>query len=241
MTAPMFVSDNVDDNLALGREQIKDYILFGAVFVTFLCSFILCIYHQPDKLPSRAAAECKRTEFRFKEDLQELFANKNYRWILVCYMIAYGYYTGMAALLDAILQPYHMTSSSVSIIGVCFILSGIIGSFIFSAYLDRTKKFLKTLKFILIGMLVSVSCSLFTLPSKSFTLILINCAVSGFFTISIIPVAFAFSVELTHPISEPMSNGVMIILSQIVGIICCYLGTALSKMNPLYCIAMFMI
>jgi hypothetical protein len=39
----------------------------------------------------------------------------------------------------------------------------------------------------------------------------------GISLIPIIPVAYSFSVELTYPISEAMSNGMMIMVSQLFG------------------------
>ena len=43
ITAPMFVTQSSD--LTKGRAEIKAYMLFGAIFVTVLSSFILLIYH----------------------------------------------------------------------------------------------------------------------------------------------------------------------------------------------------
>lgn len=41
----------------------------------------------------------------------------------------------------------------------------------------------------------------------------INLAFIGFFVIPIIPSSYAFAVELTYPVPESMSNGMMILVS----------------------------
>jgi len=54
---------------------------------------------------------------------------------------------------------------------------------------------------------------LISLPSGNVTLMAINLAVLGFFMIPIIPLGYSFSVELTYPVSEAMSNGLMVFFS----------------------------
>ena len=123
--------------------------------------------------------------------------------------------------------------------GICFLLSGILGAFIVSKIIDRTKKFLLILRTIVVLMLFFVSLTLYTLPNKDFNLLAINGCFAGFFTLPIIPIAFQFSVELSHPVSEALSNGLMMLFSQVFGIIVTYLGTFLAKKNPEDCIYLF--
>ena len=80
-----------------------------------------------------------------------------------------------------------------------------------------------------------------SLPSGNFFFVCLNGSFSGFFTLPILPVGLNFSVELTHPVSEAMSNGLMVSLSRLVGIIMTYAGTYLAVEYPKMCILMFAI
>jgi hypothetical protein len=63
--------------------------------------------------------------------------------------------------------------------------------------------------------LCAVGCillGLVTLPSKEW-LFAINLALIGFSVIPIIPISYGFAVELTFPIPEAVSNGMMILPS----------------------------
>jgi hypothetical protein len=53
----------------------------------------------------------------------------------------------------------------------------------------------------------------FSLPSMNIYFVIPNVFLLGFFTIPIIPIGYSFSVELTYPISEIMSNGIMMMFS----------------------------
>jgi hypothetical protein len=41
--------------------------------------------------------------------------------------------------------------------------------------------------------------------------------VVGFFLLPIIPLGYGFSIELSYPVSESMTNGVMMLFSQMLG------------------------
>lgn len=89
-----------------------------------------------------------------------------------------------------------------------------------------------------------------TLQTGSTLWFSINIAFIGISLIPIIPISYGFCVELTYPIPEPMSNGMMILPSQIFGAI---LGAVASiicestinekkpmdQNGPLICIGMF--
>ena len=156
-------------------------------------------------------------------------------------MLSFGYYTCLGAILNNLLTSFGYSSLQTSIMGVCFIFWGLVGSFVASGLLDKTKKYLFMLKVILVGTFVCTIGYCFSLPSKNFFLVCLNGSLSGLFTLPILPVAFNFSVELTHPVSEAMSNGIMVTLSRVVGIVMTYIGTYLANKYPLWCIGMFAI
>ena len=51
------------------------------------------------------------------------------------------------------------------------------------------------------------------------TLLAFDFSVSGFLIISMIPISYSFSVELTFPTPEVVSNGMMVMISQLYGAI----------------------
>lgn len=81
----------------------------------------------------------------------------------------------------------------------------------------------------------------FTMPLGNFNIYAINTGVLGFFVISIIPIGYSFSVELTYPVSEVMSNGLILVLSKLLGAILTIYGTDLTQKQPLLVIIIFAI
>ena len=91
------------------------------------------------------------TKFDFKQEIKELGKNKNFFWISVCFMLMYGLYTTIGAIINTMVSPYGYTGSDSGIFGACFILCGLVGSFMQGALLDKYGKYLLLLKGICFG------------------------------------------------------------------------------------------
>ena len=57
----------------------------------------------------------------------------------------------------------------------------------------------------------------------------LNVAIIGFLLLPIIPLGYGFSIELTYPVSEAMSNGVLMLWSQLAGSLLTFIGSAICE------------
>ena len=146
-------------------------------------------------------------------DFKELMKNKNYIILTLVFTLVYSVYTCLATVISPISQPFKFNSSDASIMGASFVLSGVFGSFLISIFLDKYKCFLKAIRFICFGSFISSIGIYFSLNSESLLLACINIGVLGFCLLPICSVGYSFCTELTYPISEPMSNGIMTFVS----------------------------
>lgn len=143
--------------------------------------------------------------------------NKNYFFLTLSFTFLYGIYTATGAVIAYITGYYNYTSSENSIFASVFIVTGVFASFIIGVILDKTAKYKMILLFLAFGSVISVGMTVFILPSHSVLMFSMNIGLVGATIIPIIPVSYAFAVELTYPIPEAMSNGMMVMLSQIFG------------------------
>lgn len=131
--------------------------------------------------------------------------------LLLSYCNIYGIYGALGALINNIVAPYHFTAYDSGLFGTTFILTGIVSSFIVSSTIDKTKRFLLAYRLLSFAGLIIWMTMYITLPlGKTFWLSL-NLGLLGAALVPIVPLGFSFSVELTHPVSEPMSNGVLVL------------------------------
>jgi sugar phosphate permease len=226
--APFFVNNTHHE-----KEDVNDLLVAHALLATIVSVPILIFYKErPEHFPSEAAKNTQNTKFNFMKDVRELVANPNYVWITMVFASLYGVYTSLGALINPLVQPYKFDTSDCSVIGATFITSGLVGSFFFGFLLDKYQKYLLVLRIVCFGTLFASLFVFLTLPSEQMIPFDINIAVMGFFILPIIPVGYSFSIELTFPVSEAMSNGIIMLFSQIVGTGVTYVSTNLIAQSP---------
>lgn len=109
-------------------------------------------------------------------------------------------------------KPFGFTAKENSIFNIILVVSGIIGSFISSRYLDRENPPFKLIFNLGSGLgLIFVSLILVTLPCGLNKAIFgANLFLYGLFMTPTFSIIFPYIVELTYPSNEAVSNGIML-------------------------------
>ena len=141
---PFFVSENDKEDHEVGKSNIENYLSICATVATGLTIPLIIFYkEQPEHFPSYSAKNMIDTKFNFKSEIKELYNNKNYRWMTLCFSTMYGVYTCLGAVINDLVSKFGFTSTDSSYMGACLIISGLTGSFILSSRLDRNKRYLR--------------------------------------------------------------------------------------------------
>jgi MFS family permease len=145
--------------------------------------------------------------------------NRYYVLLVISYSFVNCMITTISSLVSQLTGPYGYTSDDNSLIGVVFAITGLISAFIVGTVLDKTKKYKLIYHILTIGTCISGIFTYFTLPSGKLIILLINMSLVSIFCFPCAPLCFAYSVELTFPIAEVMSNGIMITFREILSTI----------------------
>ena len=90
------------------------------------------------------------------------------------------------------------------------------------------------------GAFIAWSGGFYTLPTRNFGILCPSMAVVGFFTLPMLPVGYAFGVEVSYPVSQAMSNGIMTFFMQIVSTLVAFIGGWLADhYDPLWALTFF--
>jgi len=129
-----------------------------------------------------------------------LIKMKNYMLLVLVFTVLFATYIALATVIDPLLLPFGFYPGTIALLGGCFIIAGVISTIVFGLILDKTKKYLLTLR-------VITACSLFgsilaycLLPQANTLLTSLIISLFGIFLVPIMAVGFAFATELTHPI-----------------------------------------
>jgi predicted MFS family arabinose efflux permease len=108
--------------------------------------------------------------------------------------------------------------------------------------LDKFPKYKFSVLIVAAASVVFMLFAFVTLPSSQSVLLGTNLALLGLFAVPMSPISFAFSVELTYPTPDAVSNGMMVLASKAYGAFLSVVGGILTKKySPLYAIGLFCI
>lgn len=128
---------------------------------------------------------------------------------------------------------------------ILFLVAGILTSFFYGTLLDKYQCYRKMLMVICFSSGVIFIMCIFTIPSKNVVLAAMSFMLVGVGMIPIMSVAYSFSVELTYPLPEALTNGMMISLSLIwgtlQGLLDGFLSDVSSGMDPRYVMVLWIV
>lgn len=204
------------------KNKIGNLMLTQAVFCTVVC--LLCIVwfkDKPELPPSITASEEREA---FCSSLSSCMKNLNFDLINLSSSLLQGAIGALATLLDPITDPYNFSSTDNSVIGIVLIICGIIGSFIIGVEVTLTNKY--KLSFFICTLLSLITLVIFTFTLELESLIVTACVIGlfGLVVTPCIPISYEYGVEVTYPVDESTSVGLMNTGAQAFGIVMIGIG-----------------
>ncbi len=184
-------------------------IVLGIVAVIGMLTFLLFVREKPEKPPSPAAIEEKTFVI---EGIKKLFRMRDFLILMVLFLIGMGAFNAIATFIEPIVG----IRGDAGIVGALIIVGGIFGAIVMSGFSD---KYRKRKIFILISIGASVPLLLAITYVAPYALLLVVAVLFGFFLMSSLPIGLEYAAEQTAPVPEGTSNGLLIMMGQIGGIV----------------------
>lgn len=147
------------------------------------------------------------------EDIGNLFKNRNFILNLVAFTFLWGNYITFRNELTP-LFALQFNSAEISIIGIIFVCFGAIACYVVGAFLDRTKKFIFTVRLISFALFLVFAAGLFVLPMGNFWITCCFAMLGGFANVPILPASLQYASTLTRSTPPTVTNGVMLSFAQ---------------------------
>ena len=186
--------------------------------------------------PSQAAVSTEQqTRSRFVNSLRELFSNTSFLLTALTFGAVSGVlYAFFSLLSDVILDNYDVDEKIIGWMGFIGSIAGIPGMLGAGFWLDRTKTFKKS--FITCASLIFLTSLAFTISVKytaPIGVLFVIVGLFGFLTAALTTMGFLLGAELTYPVPEILSSGVLLTCAQMFGVlvlgITSYTVTAISS------------
>ena len=141
---------------------------------------------------------------------------KDFVLLLVIFFVGLGVFNAVTTWIEDIVRPRGFSITQAGNIGGLMILGGIIGAVVIPLLSDHYRKRTPYLFLAVIGATLGLVGITF---APSYWLLLVSAFVFGFFLLSAGPVGFQYAAEVTHPTPEGTSNGLLLLMGQISGIV----------------------
>jgi FLVCR family feline leukemia virus subgroup C receptor-related protein len=137
------------------------------------------------------------------------------------------YFGGLKAygvLASYLVEPYGYNPSIMIILSIVPIFSGFITTILLGLYLKKYKNYKILIYIVCTGTAIFFGTLSIPIATKNMTFLIIYVLLIGFFMVPGNPLMLEFATEITYPIGESLTIGVLIASGQIMGVLLGYIG-----------------
>lgn len=188
-------------------------LTYGILSLVACVIYLIFVKNKPPTPPSEVITDEK---VMMLDGLKKLIKNFNFIILIVAFLIGLGIFNTILTYIEGIVLPRGYDTIFAGIFGGLILLGGIVGSFVMSILSDKYKK----RKILLVISITIALCSLLAISFiTNYILLDILGFIFGFGLVSSSPVGLEYAVDITKPVPEATSNGILMMSGQIGGII----------------------
>lgn len=193
-----------------------------AVIAAFL--FLIIAKERPPSPPEFDEPE----EEKMVTGLRRIIGIKQFIILEVLFFVGMGIFNGVATWIEQILTGRVVDITQAGIVGAIMIFGGIIGAVIIPTLSD---KYQRRKPFIMLSLLLAAPFTFILAYHPDYTVLLASSFLLGFFLMPALPLGLQTGAEMTQPIPEGTSAGILMIFGQAGGIV---LILAMDLANSLF-------
>ncbi|CAI2366233.1 unnamed protein product [Moneuplotes crassus] len=200
-----------------GQRIFFRYILIQNIIITVLgLPIIFFIRNHPPTPPSANAAKAlKKRPANQCRSCGVLFKNVDFIMLLVSFSFIYSIYITLGAAVGQLSFQFNFPPSANSIFGTAYIFGGLFGSFGHAILLDKYQKYKLQYLFIGFACILTMGAVIATMSVGSQPLTASLLFFLGVAQLPSIGVAYSFCCELTYPVNEALSCGILMLFGSI--------------------------
>lgn len=186
---------------------------YGAVSAIAMVAFIGFAREGPPSPPCPPEEEARSLVV---EGLSRMLRQRDFLLLLGIFFVGLGAFNALTTWIEQALSPRGFSATQAGDAGGIMILAGILGAIILPLLSDRVRKRVPFIALAVAG--ATAGLAGFTYAA-SYVGLLIASFVFGFFLLSAAPIGFQYGAEITYPAPEGTSNGLLLMMGQISGIV----------------------
>jgi MFS family permease len=199
--------------LALHSGIASMLITYGIVSVIAMLLFFLFVRERP---PSPPCPPEQETRSLVVEGLSKMIRQGDFILLMIIFFVGLGAFNAITTWIEEILAPRNFSAVQAGNAGGAMIFGGILGALILPLLSDRSRKRVPYLVLAVIGATIGLIGLIYI---RNYSFLLVFSFVFGFFLLSAGPLGFQYGAEITYPAPEGTSNGLLLFMGQVSGIL----------------------
>ncbi|HCW76778.1 MAG TPA: MFS transporter [Candidatus Marinimicrobia bacterium] len=187
--------------------------VYGVASIGAAIIFFVFGKERPASPPCPPELEARSLVF---DGLKQIMHQKDFILLLVIFFVGLGVFNAVTTWIEDILRPRGFSITQAGAVGGMMIGGGILGAIIFPLLSDYYRK---RKPFIILALMGATVGLMGVAYGPGFTVVSLGAFLLGFSLLSAGPIGFQYGAEATYPTPEGTSNGLLILMGQISGII----------------------
>lgn len=188
-------------------------VIYGFVSVVAALVFFGLVRERPPTPPCLPGQEERALMF---DGLKQTLRKRDFLLLMLIFFIGLGVFNGVTTWIENIMRPRGFSITQAGLTGGLMIIGGIVGAIIVPTLSDRLRR---RVPFIILALAGATLGFVGVTYALSYWLLLTSAFVMGFFLLSAGPLGFQYGAEIAYPTPEGTSNGLLLLMGQISGII----------------------
>ena len=194
--------------------SINTMLLFYGIAALVAAGFFLIFSREHPPTPASPPGQEERS--LVFDGLKQMMRMRDFLLLLAIFFIGLGVFNSVTTWIEDILRPRGFSILQAGVIGGLMVVGGILGALVLPLLSDRYRK---RVPFIILSLAAATLGLVGIAFLDNYTLLMLSAFVMGFFLLSAGPIGFQYGAEITYPAPEGTSNGMLLMMGQISGII----------------------
>jgi MFS family permease len=188
-------------------------IVYGILAAIAMFAFFFFARERPPSPPCPPEQEQRSLML---DGLSKMVRQKQFIILMAIFFVGLGAFNAITTWIEQMLAPRGFSATQAGAAGGAMILGGIVGAVILPMLSDQMRKRVPFILLALAGATLGLAGLTFV---GGYALLLIFSFIFGFFLLSAAPIGFQYGAEITFPAPEGTSNGLLLLMGQVSGII----------------------
>jgi len=188
-------------------------IVYGILATVAMFAFFIFARERPPSPPCPPEQEQRSLVL---DGLSKMIRQREFIVLLAIFFVGLGIFNAVTTWIEQLLSPRGFSATQAGVVGGLMILGGIVGALVFPMLSDQMRKRVPFILMALAGATLGLAGLTF---AGLYGVLLAFSFLFGFFLLSAAPIGFQYAAEITYPAPEGTSNGMLLLMGQISGII----------------------